>query len=127
MIPQDLEAVTAEIANVIFRSIDPAGDYIVIRDKCAAAFTTARLLAGLPANIVGHRDDANGRPIRDCGIYRVTDAGIGHNEVAVGWASLIHGGNTGTVKSGGDITLDEVWAAALAEVLARVEPTEEDQ
>jgi hypothetical protein len=127
MNPTQLEAVTAEIAAVLFRSIDPEAQYLVVVPDRAAPFTTQRLLNRLPANLVGHRDDPAGRPIRDSGIYRITDTGTGHNQIAEGWVDALVSSGTAIQKQGQAITVDEIWSAALVEVMARLEPAEESQ
>ncbi len=110
------------IARALFAQIDPDIRYVVA-EGTSTAFTTARLMRGLPAMVIGDRDRIS-KPLRDHGIYRITPDGIDHDCIAEGWVNAVLEDGAGAVKLGSEITVGDVWDAAAHEVATRLEQDE---
>ncbi len=122
--PEQIRAVTRDIAEAIFRSIDLDATYIVIKGDAATKFTTDRLLKGLP-NAFVTQDLGPPVPIRDYGIYRVADVPARYNDIQTGWASSLVEAGVAEARDGISITTLDIWACAKMEVFLRLQAEEE--
>ncbi len=121
-----IRAAIEDIACALLRWVDPDGQYLVIRPEMAAPFIADRLLAGLPTNMVGHRDSATGHPIRDLGIYCVSPQGSGHQEIAEGWVEYLVTRGIADVKWGSELTVQDIRACATMTAIAFLEADQQD-
>lgn len=106
------------MARALFANIDPDARYLVVAEG-GAAFTTARLIHGLPANLIGDRDRGL-KPLHNHGIYRITQDGIQHDCIADGWVNAVLEEGAGVVRLGEQLTVGEIWDAAAHEVEMRL-------
>ncbi len=120
---QTIRAAIDDMAAAIFRSIDPAASYLVIEQGKAGPFITQRLTSGLPVNLVGHRDSPTGHPIRDLAIYKVSEAGEAHNEIAQGWAPFLVDHEIARLYVGADLTVEAIRACATMQAIAFIDAT----
>ncbi len=114
------------MAVVMFRGVNPSSHYLVIRQGRSGPFITDRLMKGLAVNLVGHRDSEVGHPIRDLGIYRVSESGEGHNEIAEGWVGFLVEQEIAVLKDGSDLTVEDIRACATMHAIAFLEQEGDD-
>ncbi len=117
----DLDAEEVKLVDALMRWIDPNEIYIIIIGGAATAFTSSRLHEGLPYQFVGHGNEKDLRPVRDCSILHVVKDRPGHNEIANADAHMLVEEGVATSKDGADITIGEIKSAAKMDILARLD------
>jgi hypothetical protein len=115
-----------EIAVALFRQTDPEAMYLIIRPDKAVAFNADRLMQGLPVNLVGHMDYEVGLPIRDFGIYRMTETGQGHNEIGEAWGPVLCEAGIAVMKHGHELTHQHFMEFATYTAIAMLESDEHE-
>jgi hypothetical protein len=113
------EKLLPDMAQVTFARLRMDHRYLlIIQDP--TAWTQWRLLAGLPVNVVGDRA-GHGHPLRYRGIYGVTTTDDDPEGVDEGWETVLVDAGLAEACDGSEITVANVWACALGEVILRLQ------
>lgn len=118
MLPEQIQAVIADLVRFHCQAIRIDDVYLVMQAGGAARFNWLQMNAGKPCNIVQTRNGLV--PVRDHFIYPVAKAAPRAGEISVATADLLHTKMCGVGKKGSEITLGDIHIAARAEVLARL-------
>ncbi len=108
------------VALALFRGIDVASTYCVIPEKSAERFNYQRMMEGLPVGLVVDQVTSTERPIRSGEFYRLSEDPQ-DGEIHEGHGTMLGTAGVAVLKTGADITVDEIWHAAMVFVHAKLE------